>query len=55
MGDMICGNCGQYGIRWSGWSGDNFTHTLCPHCGGVNCQQPEPVEEEEQEGEAGDG
>lgn len=50
---MICGNCGQFGIRWMGPYG-NLTHTECPHCGGKNCQrdvQPEADKEEEAEEE----
>ena len=46
MSDMICSICGQYGIRWMGWRFHNFTHTECPHCGGVNCQEV-PVDDDE--------
>ena len=45
MIDMICDQCGQHGIRWEGWQADNFTHTKCPHCGGVNTHRV--VDEEE--------
>ncbi len=38
MTDMICGNCGLVGIRWMG-PFSNLTHTKCPHCGGINCQE----------------
>lgn len=41
---MICGNCGQYGIRWMG-PFSNLTHTECPHCGGQNCQREECQED----------
>lgn len=41
---MICGNCGQYGIRWMG-PFSNLTHTECPHCGGQNCQREEGQED----------
>lgn len=51
MSDMRCGKCGRYGIRWEGWSMGNFTHTCCPHCGGVNCQEVPPPDEEEDERE----
>lgn len=47
MSDMVCGNCGQYGIRWMGWRLNNFTHTECPHCGGVNCQAVEPQQDDD--------
>lgn len=40
MGTMICGRCGLAGIRWEGLSGPS-PFTVCPHCGGRNCQQPE--------------
>lgn len=49
MSQMICAICGRYGIRWEG-SLSLFSHTRCPHCGGVNCQVPE--EPDEQEGDA---
>lgn len=45
---MICGNCGQFGIRWMGPYG-NLTHTECPHCGGKNCQREEQPEDREPE------
>lgn len=41
---MVCGNCGQYGIRWMG-PFSNLTHTECPHCGGQNCQREEGQED----------
>ena len=37
MADMVCGLCGEVGIRWVGWRFNNFTHTECPHCGGTDC------------------
>lgn len=43
--DMICSLCGKTGIRWMGQL-SNLTHTECPHCGGTNCQEPEPANEE---------
>ncbi|MCE1033103.1 hypothetical protein EC913_16016 [Pseudomonas sp. LP_4_YM] len=45
---MICGNCGQYGIRWMG-PFSNLTHTECPHCGGQNCQREEAEQPEERD------
>ena len=47
---MICANCGRTGIRWMGPLA-NLTHTECPHCGGQNCQRPDPVACETCEGE----
>ena len=49
MADMICGQCGQTGIRWIG-PFSNLTHTECPHCGGINCQEL-PIEYDEDEAE----
>lgn len=46
---MICGNCGQAGIRWMG-PFSRLIHTECPHCGGVNCQAPPPCETCDREG-----
>lgn len=43
---MICSSCRRTGIRWMGPLSD-LTHTECPHCGGVNCQEPEPVEDDD--------
>jgi hypothetical protein len=37
---MRCASCGRYGIRWMGPLSD-LTHTECPHCGGINCQEPD--------------
>lgn len=41
---MICSLCGGQVI----WMGPlvNLTHTQCQSCGGVNCQEPEPCDEE---------
>lgn len=49
---MICDRCHRAGIYWSklGQCGE---HTVCPHCGGTNCQQEEEPEEEQEE--ASDG
>lgn len=49
---MICSQCGRAGIRWMGPL-VNLTHTECPHCGGTNCQEPEPVEDDDQPSEEG--
>ena len=43
---MICDNCGRTGIRWMGPL-SNLTHTECPHCGGVNCQRADDVDDDE--------
>jgi len=45
---MICIQCNQTGIRWMGPYG-NLTHTECPHCGGINCQEPEQPENSEED------
>lgn len=47
---MICGNCNQPGIRWVG-PFSNLTRTECPHCGGMNCQRDEQLEQDEPETE----
>lgn len=43
---MICSLCGRAGIRWMGPC-SNLTHTECPHCGGINCQRAEVLDEDE--------
>lgn len=50
MATMICDRCGRYGIEWHNLSGLH-PYTVCPHCGGENCQRPEPREEEPDEDE----
>jgi len=40
---MICSLCHQYGIYWQELG--LFPSTHCPHCGGTNCQEPEPKPE----------
>jgi hypothetical protein len=50
---MICSLCDRYGIRWVGPFG-NLTGTECPHCGGTNCQKPEPIIDDDDEGEYDD-
>jgi len=45
---MICGYCGKPGIHWenlTGW----IPYTVCPHCGGINCQEPEEEEQYREE------
>lgn len=45
MAQMFCSRCHRYGIYWKNLGGMN-QHTYCPHCGGVNCQEMETLEEE---------
>lgn len=45
---MICERCGRAGIRWVGPWG-NLTGTECPHCGGTNCQAPDPLREDDED------
>ena len=47
MTDMRCNLCGRTGISWVGDLLINPS-TLCPHCGGRNCQEAEPYEEEDE-------
>ena len=48
MTTMICSNCGRMGIYWKNLgSASLMPWTYCPHCGGRNCQEPEPMEVEE--------
>lgn len=56
MTDMRCTACGRYGIYWAGWLFDQFTHTKCPHCGGVNTHdppgpEPDPDDPDDPQGE----
>lgn len=56
MTQMICANCGRYGIAWhnlTGWQ----PFTVCPHCKGMNCQIPEerPREEDDEDEAAREG
>jgi hypothetical protein len=47
MSEMICARCHRYGIYWVGLCGLSL-YTICPHCGGINCQiLPEPEPEED--------
>lgn len=50
MSQMICSNCGRYGIYWKDLTGVS-PYTYCPHCRCTNCQMSEepPEEEEEQD------
>lgn len=49
MSMMVCERCGKTGIRWMGpWF--NLTHTECPHCGGINCQRAEAIEDDGEDG-----
>jgi len=42
MSQMICGNCGKYGIYWKNLASQyDAPSTYCPHCGGTNCQKME--------------
>lgn len=41
---MICSYCGG-NVTWRGPL-SALTHTQCDSCGGVNCQEVEPVEDE---------
>lgn len=41
---MICDDCGRFGIRWMGPL-SNLTHTECPHCGGINCQRSDDLDD----------
>lgn len=43
---MICSLCGGHNVTWRGPM-INLTHTECADCGGINCQEPEPMEETE--------
>ncbi len=53
MSEMKCSLCGQYGIHWAGnMLGLNpLDHTVCLHCGGLDCQEP-PDEQDDDEEEA---
>ena len=44
MSAMICGYCGKPGIHWENLAGLT-PYTICPHCGGTNCQVPEDSED----------
>jgi len=49
---MRCSRCGGP-VEWRGpWS--NLTHTECLHCGAINAQVPEPIDDDEEQ-EASDG
>ena len=48
MGEMYCSKCYRFGIYWKNLGGMN-QHTYCPHCGGINCQQVEEIEDPEPE------
>lgn len=50
---MICAKCGKTGIRWMG-PFSNLTHTECPHCGGIDCQEADSGDGDEADVE-GDG
>lgn len=39
MAERICGKCGKPGTYWEHLAGSSYT--ICPHCGGMNCQRPE--------------
>jgi hypothetical protein len=45
MSQMICGNCGRYGIYWKNLGGLS-PFTFCPNCENTNCQKPQPLEQE---------
>jgi DNA-directed RNA polymerase subunit RPC12/RpoP len=52
MAQMVCDNCGLYGIEW--YDLTESPYTKCPHCGGRNCQrppkpEPEPIEDDHEE------
>lgn len=41
---MKCSKCGGY-VEWKGPL-TNLTHTECAKCGSINCQEPEPQDED---------